>query len=98
MEADWRNTPLSMLTVTDLAKEMIGAGEIVRSLVRHSRLEWGELGERHAPENEWVLRRKQGMLLSAFRSRKGIEFYVCSYLSEGKALETMVVLRDEYWS
>lgn len=87
-----------MLTVSNLAKGVIGAGEIVESLVRHSRLNWGELGERHASQNETVLMRKQGTLLSAFKSRKGVEFYVWTYLSGGKALETMVVLRDEYWS
>ena len=98
MEKDWRNAPVSVLTVTEGAKGVIGAEDILDSLERHSRLEWGDLPKTYATQNEWVLEREQGTLLSAFRSKKGIEFYVWTYLLGGRALETVVVLRDDYWS
>jgi len=98
MEPEWRNAPLSRIVVSDSVNELIEPRDIVESLVQHSRLDWGELGADYAAQNEWVLKRKQGMLLSAFRSKTGVEFYVWTYVMDGKGTDTAVVLRDEYWS
>lgn len=98
MEPDWINGPLSRIFVSDSARELIEARDILESLVRHSALDWGELGVEYAAQNDWVLKRKQGTLLSAFRSKTGVEFYVWTLVRDGKGTDTGVVLRDEYWS
>jgi hypothetical protein len=79
-----------MLTLR--AQEVLTNEDILSALSRHSRGDWGDVGDADREENELSLR--EGFrLLSAYRAANGTKFWV---ITEADRSLTTVLLPEEY--
>lgn len=80
----------TMLTLR--AQEVLTNEDILSALSRHSRGDWGDVGDADREENELSLR--EGFrLLSAYRAANGTKFWV---ITEADRSLTTVLLPEEY--
>lgn len=83
---------LGRTVITANAASMLASEEVLQAIGRHARGEWGELCEEDRKENEHSLR--EGFrLLSAYRDRKGVRFWV---ITEADRSVTTVLLPEDY--
>lgn len=84
---------LGQVVATPGALEALGTGEIASALARHSRGDWGEMPEEDKRSNDRGLGPDADRLMSAYRSREGVKFWV---ITEWDRSVTTVLLPDEY--
>jgi hypothetical protein len=83
---------LGKLLITPGAMKQLSPMEVLESLGRHARGDWGNVGEEDWEENEFSLR--EGFrLLSSYQSRNETKFWV---ITEHDRSITTVLLPEEY--
>ncbi len=83
---------LGQVVATPGVLETLDPSEMLLSLARHARGDWGELDPEDIRENELSL--AQGFrLLSAYRSREGVKFWI---ITEADRSVTTFLLPEEY--
>lgn len=84
--------PLGRTVITPAALATLNPDDVVASLARHARGDWGDISPEDRKENEYsVLRRLR--LLSAYSDRNGTRFWV---ITEADRSATTVLLPDDY--
>ncbi|MCI0459844.1 MAG: hypothetical protein L0Z62_23080 [Gemmataceae bacterium] len=84
--------PLGLTVIARQAHEVLHPGDVYLALGRHQRGHWGDVGREDWEENELSLR--EGFrLLSAYRDRHGIKFWI---ITEWDRSITTVLLPEEY--
>ena len=83
---------LGRLVATPNALAHIPNDEIISSLSRHVRGDWGDLGDEDKNTNECALLHG-GRLFSAYRSTQGIRFWI---ITEWDRSVTTVLLPEDY--
>lgn len=75
------------------AEDEIPRDEVYAAVERHVRGDWGEASQEERTTNDDALLTGRGMLVSVFRSRSGLRFWV--HTTEEK--ETFVALVPDEW-
>jgi len=84
--------PLGNVVITPNALGHLTPADIQLGLQRHQAGDWGELGEEDWQENDQALR--TGLrLLSSYRSRGGVTFWI---ISEASRTCTTLLLPEDY--
>ena len=84
--------PLGLTLITANALDRLQAEDVTASLQRHARRDWGHCGRQDAQANDTAL--DDGCrLLSAYRDRNGIEFWI---ITEADQRQTTVLLPEDY--
>jgi hypothetical protein len=92
MDTPLQKFPLGQVVATPGVIAAIPNAEMMRTLARHARGDWGELCPEDAQENELSLR--EGFrLLSAYTSSTGVKFWI---ITEADRSATTFLLPDEY--
>lgn len=84
---------LGHVTATPRILETVSFEEMVQALNRHVLADWGELEEEDKRLNEHALIQDDGRLLSCYRSKDGVPFYV---ITEADRSTTTLLLPEEY--
>ena len=92
MDTPLQKFPLGQVVATPGVIAAIPNAEMMRTLARHARGDWGELCPEDAQENELSLR-KGFRLLSAYTSSTGVKFWI---ITEADRSATTFLLPDEY--
>jgi len=87
-----RKFTLGNVYVTPAAERAIASADITVALVRHTRGDWGDVGEDDRAQNERALR-EGGGLMSVFHDRTRAEFWI---VTESDRSTTTVLLPDDY--
>jgi len=87
-----RKFSMGQLVITSNAQAMLTPEEVSLALMRHSRGDWGDVCAEDRQANErGVL--EQGMILSAYRSVKGVKLWV---ITDPGYEVTTVLLPEDY--
>lgn len=84
--------PLGRLLITPAAQAVLTQDDLLTALNRHSRGDWGTVGEDDRKENDLSV--KQGFrILSAYKTDKGETFWI---ITEAGRESTCVLLPSDY--
>lgn len=84
--------PLGEIVMTPAARTKLSLEEMLSSLRRHSRGDWGDIDSEGRAENDSALQ-KGAPLASIYRSSDGIQFYI---VTEWDRSITTVLLPEEF--
>lgn len=84
--------PLGRTVITPAALATLNPDDVVVSLARHARGDWGDIGPEDRKENEYAVSRCL-RLLSVYSDRNGTRFWV---ITEADRSATTVLLPDDY--
>jgi len=71
--------------------QAVSSDELLASLARHARCDWGELSEEDRKENDFAVSRRL-RILSAYRAG-GVKYWI---ITEADRSATTILLPDEY--
>ena len=84
--------PLGQIVATAHARDVLVIGDVVQSLARHARGDWGEVDAEDREANHAALA-GSARLLSAYTDCKGTKFWI---ITEADRATTTVLLHEDY--
>lgn len=92
MEIQLGKFKLGQTVITPGARDKLDPEDVLRSLQRHARGDWGDCGSDDWQENEYSLD-KHLRLFSVYHDRRGTKFWI---ITEADRSSTAILLPSEY--